>query len=600
MEVKMDIGFELQNFIEQKEHSGALLITGKWGSGKSYYIKNWAQKINSEEEHLVIIISLFGIDTAQELHQRVKEEYISATSSPLQKAGRRIKNKSKDTIAKGVDVIASVFSHPIVTAISKGISSVISLDFWKLVSVKNTACIQGKNRSVVLVFDDLERNKIEMPILLGAINEYCENRLMKTIIIANDEEIFESEKDNFQTFKEKIISRTIRHTPRSYQIIQALIENYQTNIDAYKDFLRNNISILQKVFEESNCENIRNVKSILADFERAFAIWTMAEAKTEKMHFALYTFAVVKIEYSQNNVRINRYGLIDFEEKNTSQKYSLYESNAFHRLDSLTKWVVTGEWDQDNFKTEIERKYSAKPMSNEQKFLEIGIPQLEYSIVADALPSLLEKFYNASLSCREMCRVLEAIDFMEASDIPLPVSVDFDQILMVLDDLEKRIRQGEIPFDWNSVIARETHVNPQITQCIEKIGNIGICLTPWENYRTLCEYFAGKKNGPYHEFCGKHIDIFDQHMLDLFWNTYQRADTKKRTELASVLASTCRSSRYFLQAELKSNLEVDISNYRALISMLLDAAKAEKDPIKAYNMREFANTLNNALGIDAV
>ena len=91
----MDIGFELQNFIEQKEHSGALLVTGKWGSGKSYYIKNWAKKINGEEEYLVIIISLFGIDTVPELHQRIKEEYINATSSPLQKAGRRIKNKSK-------------------------------------------------------------------------------------------------------------------------------------------------------------------------------------------------------------------------------------------------------------------------------------------------------------------------------------------------------------------------------------------------------------------------------------------------------------------------------------------------------------------------
>lgn len=35
----MDIGKDILTFIRRKEETGALLITGKWGSGKTYYLK---------------------------------------------------------------------------------------------------------------------------------------------------------------------------------------------------------------------------------------------------------------------------------------------------------------------------------------------------------------------------------------------------------------------------------------------------------------------------------------------------------------------------------------------------------------------------------
>lgn len=38
----MDIKEEILTFINREEETGALLITGKWGSGKSYYIKGLA------------------------------------------------------------------------------------------------------------------------------------------------------------------------------------------------------------------------------------------------------------------------------------------------------------------------------------------------------------------------------------------------------------------------------------------------------------------------------------------------------------------------------------------------------------------------------
>lgn len=53
---------------------------------------------------------------------------------------------------------------------------------------------RGKSkRKFVLVFDDLERCKINMIDLLGAINEYCENRNIKTIILADESKILSNE-----------------------------------------------------------------------------------------------------------------------------------------------------------------------------------------------------------------------------------------------------------------------------------------------------------------------------------------------------------------------------------------------------------------------
>lgn len=48
----MDIKDEIINFIERKEETGALLITGKWGSGKTFYIKNLVEEFNKEKKDI--------------------------------------------------------------------------------------------------------------------------------------------------------------------------------------------------------------------------------------------------------------------------------------------------------------------------------------------------------------------------------------------------------------------------------------------------------------------------------------------------------------------------------------------------------------------
>lgn len=47
------------------------------------------------------------------------------------------------------------------------------------------------DKKIILVFDDLERSTLDEIAVLRCINEFCENKHIKTIIVANEEKILE-------------------------------------------------------------------------------------------------------------------------------------------------------------------------------------------------------------------------------------------------------------------------------------------------------------------------------------------------------------------------------------------------------------------------
>jgi len=53
----MNITDELGRFLSQNTNNGALLITGKWGCGKTYILRKIAKEYNEKEEYFIVIIS---------------------------------------------------------------------------------------------------------------------------------------------------------------------------------------------------------------------------------------------------------------------------------------------------------------------------------------------------------------------------------------------------------------------------------------------------------------------------------------------------------------------------------------------------------------
>ena len=170
---------EIVYFCNELHPVGALMLTGEWGCGKTYLIEHDVKKELSDT-HIIVRISLFGISSIDEFNKVVKKRWVDECA-PFFKAGDdeglipvgktivSILGKIGKTVTPGSEIIAE-------TALS-----INPFDFVKIKPI-----ISGGNKHVVLVFDDLERSKLNTTDILGCINEYCENLEFLVIIVANE------------------------------------------------------------------------------------------------------------------------------------------------------------------------------------------------------------------------------------------------------------------------------------------------------------------------------------------------------------------------------------------------------------------------------
>lgn len=64
---------ELIGYIDSKETCGAMLLTGQWGCGKTHLINNLIKQTAVDGKYVMIVISLFGVDSITMLNNKIKE-----------------------------------------------------------------------------------------------------------------------------------------------------------------------------------------------------------------------------------------------------------------------------------------------------------------------------------------------------------------------------------------------------------------------------------------------------------------------------------------------------------------------------------------------
>ncbi len=242
--------------------TGALLLTGDWGSGKTYHVKNEIfPHIENETEFIPLIVSLYGVSNKNDIAQKVLFSYFD-------KKGKD-SNISTGNIAKNLQNFSDAI--PLVK---------------KYINIEKLITGTGDNifrflphDKLLICFDDLERisDEINVDDFLGIVNELVENKGSKVLIIANWKEVKGGE-----TFKEKTIEKTIYFTPDISTILDSIIETY-TNED-FKDYLKENKDFLLKTLNpktdnESDTKelkkqfsNIRTIKFAIEHFKYPFEI----------------------------------------------------------------------------------------------------------------------------------------------------------------------------------------------------------------------------------------------------------------------------------------------------------------------------------------
>lgn len=561
----MDIKAEILDYINCNEPVGALLLTGKWGCGKSYLVKKIAEELNKSKKAAVSVISLFGLDSVASINERVKDEYIGFKLGSLGKAAKKL-SKGFTTVAKDGLAVASIAAEgsPGLSAASHGLSALMSYDVFGFIEVRNTIGKEENTRSFVLVFDDLERNRLCKKDLLGTLNEYVENKNIKVIIVADEEKISDEE---YKEYKEKLIFRTIKLKTNYNEIIDDIVENYRENSKDYKNFLKDNTSLLKQLFFESESDNIRTIKCIITDFERFYDTWEKAEIKNDKMNWALYTFGA-DVYVSKNPKKYEDSRKIKemtiFSQSPKEKHFTDLRKNG-NNFYSFKNWIENGVWEKEVFLSELHQKYCKVEHTPCERFIRYSFWSLQQSDIDEGFPEALKKAYNGELSIDDLLYFLKKIHVLKENNVTLPVEVDYKRVESGLDSHIEKIKNGLIKKQNNYDFAFNNELDPDAIPINEKIKKIESIVDSWEVRKKFIQLLNGEQSLSTFEIKNACIDKFDDELFETFCRRYSISTNALKREYAIVLLSIVFDNDSYSNDE---DIECSIKNFERLLDCM--------------------------------
>ncbi|MBR5677113.1 MAG: hypothetical protein IKX20_03135 [Paludibacteraceae bacterium] len=554
---------EIKEYITHNELAGAVLLTGKWGCGKTYLIKQIAQKYYDDKSNVrIAVISLFGLESVNEIRERVKEEFLYLSSNDVGKQLKNIDNKAKEIIGKRSEAIEAVADMtPVVGPVIKGVATFLSIDYMKwFYKVGNTL---KNGERFVIAFDDFERNKIEMSALMGAINDYLENDRIKVIILADEDKIVHREE--YDEYKEKLISKTIRMETDIVQVIYALINGYVETAEGYRQFLSHHADILIQVFDESNSNNIRIMKMILASFERVFEAWKNTRVPEEKMGWVLYTFAaktfITKNKRKEENHENNGQSSSHVE---THLRFRDYKKN-FSYFFSLEGLIGESVWDRERFKRDLEERYIAKSEKPVDRFLTLNLWSTEQKDIDEGFPEAIKLAYEGELSRKQLIILLQKVHALLDAEIALPCEIDYKRIEQGLNMRMNKIKKGIIVEPECSIFTTDEEIDKEAIPINKKIKELRSKIEAWERRSFFIKYLNEEEVESAVLYGRVSLEEFDDELLEGVEDHYSKINNGGKEAFARVFLNIDFGDYIFSKAH---NIQTTVDNITELVSWI--------------------------------
>ncbi|WP_299110083.1 hypothetical protein [uncultured Tenacibaculum sp.] len=353
-----------ESYIEKKQVNYALLVSGKWGSGKTYLWKNVLSQKVKEKELKPVYVSLNGISNVKEV-----EGILLVNLLPDSMNNKFVKG-SMNVLRNGLNALGTVFAGGIkLSDLTDGVE--INLDYSKL----------------IICFDDLERCSIPIKDILGLINDYVEHKGLKVVICAYEEEIND---DEYKRIKEKVIGRTLNYKA-NYQ------DFFDSSLDVldeveFKTFLIERKDMIVSFFYEHDIQNLRTFNFYLNCVHEVFPMLKNQDAGI--INSMLFFMLIISNEFkegrltcldsgdykgydspfifNENLLRIGKKSV--GEDKSDREKFvEKYLNNQekqelFTFSEGLYDYVLTGVLAEQKITKEIENR-KEKETSEEEKVL---------------------------------------------------------------------------------------------------------------------------------------------------------------------------------------------------------------------------------------
>lgn len=311
----------IKNYLENDKTHSAIMLTGAWGSGKSYYIQNVLTNELNKCNHDVAIISLYGLKTIAELNKSIYLEL--RAKKTLKKLASKNKNKETKKSNKLFNWLrkygkeAASGTALVGKTIIKGVAGFFNVpvefsdkDLEKLYTSIN---LNGK----LIVLEDLERSGIDIIEIMGYVNNLVEQDGVKVLLVANEDEIIKSKNDideeqddivklekavvdrdkkpiltektkEYIKIKEKTVFDTIKFSIGQSEAVKEIISGFSCKY--FKQLLDNNTSngkkcICDTVVDIMNMLGIYNLRAIIFACQKMEDLFNNVAEKIEIAYF---------------------------------------------------------------------------------------------------------------------------------------------------------------------------------------------------------------------------------------------------------------------------------------------------------------------------
>ena len=304
----------IRNYLSM-ESTGALMVSGEWGCGKTYHIEKVVIPALKQDGWNPVKASLFGIESVNEIPLRIADNYKRAESDKGERTEKE-KNKSRlcgwgkekvgKVVAKGTQFASSISWLESFVDVKTLVGNNSGL-LYKLIPTENT----------VIILDDIERviNTIDVHTLLGVINDLVEQRGYKVIVIANNS-YMQQKGEAKLVFKEKVIEKTLVYESDVVSIFKELCgKGYSSPFTAFMT-AQKAVEVIDPSYPsykedkglQVELHNIRILKFALAHFSKIYEVcnaFLKDENKDTADSFLLSLWACtvgVAIEYKKDRL----------------------------------------------------------------------------------------------------------------------------------------------------------------------------------------------------------------------------------------------------------------------------------------------------------
>ena len=314
----------IKHYLEEDKTNTAIMLTGEWGSGKTYYIENeLIPFLQDGKKNKCVVISLYGLEDISEISKSI---YMELRMKPP------IKDSELLTTGKIVakTVIKNVFGK-------FSIDTNMSDD--DLQNVYSSVDLDGK----LLIFEDLERSHIEIVKLLGYINNLVERDGVKMLLVVNENEILNKHPETINYDLEELFSSILENNTKEDKE-SSVLEDVQ--VQKYLRIKEKTISDTI-CFESDYCEAVKNIIGIFSN-EKLQTMVGKDENIIEELvsmirgychkNFRTFIFATQKAvdifnkmgeEYEDDFLKCIYFGIICFSSKIKAGEFPKWEGTEY-------------------------------------------------------------------------------------------------------------------------------------------------------------------------------------------------------------------------------------------------------------------------------